>query len=66
MGEVKRLSLGFPPSETQKKLYESRARHTGFGGARGGGKSHGLRTKVVMLCYEYPGIRCMIVRQTYP
>ena len=41
-------------------------RHVGFGGARGGGKSFGVRLKAIILCLIYAGIRVMIVRKTYP
>ena len=55
-----------PPSETQERFFQSKCFHTAFGGARGGGKSWGVRAKAVMLAYQYPGIHIMIVRQSYP
>lgn len=33
---------------------------------RGGGKSHAMRMKIVLLCLNYAGIKTMIVRKTYP
>lgn len=33
---------------------------------RGGGKSWFVRTKAIILCYAYAGIKVLIVRKTYP
>lgn len=55
-----------PPNEKQKRFLTARTKHIGFGGARGGGKSWSVRTKSTLLCLRYPGIRCLIVRRTYP
>ena len=54
------------PSEKQKLFLKARTKHVGFGGARGGGKSWSVRTKAKLLALRYPGIRCLIVRRTYP
>lgn len=54
------------PSEKQRQFLRARARHIGFGGARGGGKSWAVRTKAKLLALRYPGIRILIVRRTYP
>ena len=54
------------PSERQKLFLEARTKHIAFGGARGGGKSWAVRTKAKLLCLQYPGIRILIVRRTYP
>lgn len=55
-----------PPSEKQKLFLKDTHKHVGFGGARGGGKSWSVRTKAVLLCLKHPGIKCMIIRKTYP
>lgn len=39
---------------------------TFFGGARGGGKSHGLRSIMLMRRFQYPGSTGAIFRKTYP
>ena len=52
--------------EKQKKFLLARAKHVGFGGARGGGKSFVVRWKAKLCAINYPGIRCLIVRRTYP
>lgn len=54
------------PSEKQKLFLRARKKHVGFGGARGGGKSWGIRTKGKLLGLKYPGIKELIVRRTYP
>ena len=54
------------PNLKQLEFLKARAAHVGFGGARGGGKSWVVRYKAVLLCLQYPGIKVMIVRNTYP
>lgn len=54
------------PSPRQAEFLAAKAKHIGFGGARGGGKSWAVRAKAILLCQRYPGIRCLIVRRTYP
>ena len=53
------------PSEKQKLFLASKAKHTAFGGARGGGKSWTVRDKSKRLALRYPGIKLLIVRKTY-
>ena len=55
-----------PPSDKQKLFLKARTKHIGFGGARGGGKSWAVRAKAKLLALNYPGIRILIVRRTYP
>lgn len=50
----------------QKRFMKATAKHVGFGGARGGGKSWAVRTKAKILAARYQGIRMLIVRRTYP
>lgn len=54
------------PSEKQKLFMKDKHMHVGYGGARGGGKSWAVRTKATLLGANYPGIRILIMRQTYP
>lgn len=66
LGE-KALQAAFgEPTEKQQKFYTSNTRYVGYGGARGGGKSHGVRGKATFLAWEFPGIKILIVRQTIP
>ena len=50
----------------QAEFYTSSALYTGYGGARGGGKTHALRIKAVWGALEYPGIKILVIRRTYP
>ena len=54
------------PYPKQRDFLLSRTRYTAYGGARGGGKSFALRYKLVLLCLNYPGIRVLLVRRSYP
>lgn len=54
------------PSEKQWAFLRAREKHVAFGGARGGGKSWSVRTKAKLLAVQYPGIKMLIVRRTYP
>ena len=60
-------TLSIPrPSEKQRLFLTDTHRCVGYGGARGGGKSWAVRVKAVLLCLQYPGIKVLIVRKTYP
>ncbi len=54
------------PNEKQKLFLRDQHKHIAFGGARGGGKSWAVRAKAKLLAFNYPGIRILIVRRTYP
>lgn len=54
------------PTFKQALFLSSEARYVGYGGARGGGKSHAVRAKATYLAFEHPGIRMLIVRRTFP
>lgn len=56
----------YKPNEKQRLFYLARAKHIGFGGARGGGKSHAVRNKAILLALRFRGIKILIVRRTYP
>lgn len=58
--------LDIRPSEKQKEFFASSTRYTAYGGARGGGKSWALRNKLVLMCFNYPGISALLVRRSYP
>jgi len=62
--EQRILKIPGKPSKRQAEFFASRAKYTAYGGARGGGKSWALRRKLVMLCLNYPGIRCLLIRRT--
>lgn len=59
------LDLGRPNSEPQKQFFAAREKYVCYGGARGGGKTWASRTKVVGMCFRYPGIKILFVRREY-
>ena len=59
------INLG-TPNPKQRLLYLSAAKFTGYGGAMGGGKSHALRAKAVMLALAHEKLNILIVRRTMP
>lgn len=62
---MKLMFEGFP-SERQREFFLSRARHTAYGGARGGGKSWAMRRKFILLALRYPGLNLLLLRRTLP
>ena len=52
------------PNPRQREFFLSRARHTAYGGARGGGKSFAMRRKMVLLAMRYPRLRLLLLRRT--
>ena len=65
MGKLQ-LILEPPNNEKQEAFLSARTKHIGYGGARGGGKSWSVRNKAIRLCMNFKGIKCLIVRRTYP
>ena len=60
------LYLHGTPNPRQREFFLSRARHTAYGGARGGGKSWAMRRKLVLLALNYPGLNILLLRRTLP
>lgn len=54
------------PNEKQKLFFECNNRFIGYGGARGGGKSWALRTKFILLAFNYPNLKLLLLRKTLP
>ena len=65
MGEAEYRIPGIP-TERQREFFASRARFTAYGGARGGGKSWALRRKLIAMCLRYAGLRCLLIRRSFP
>ena len=59
------MDFGCPNSEPQWKFFLSRVRYTGYGGARGGGKSWSIVRKAPLMALYYGGIQILIVRREY-
>lgn len=60
------LYLPGEPNERQAEFFSSSAKHTAYGGARGGGKSWAMRRKLVLLSLANPGLNSLILRRTLP
>lgn len=60
------LKLEGEPNERQREFFMSRARHTAYGGARGGGKSWAMRRKFILLALRYPALNILLLRRTLP
>ncbi len=54
------------PNPRQVEFFCSRARHTAYGGARGGGKSWAMRRKFVLLALRYSNLQLLLLRRTLP
>lgn len=52
------------PNEKQRIFFESTAKYTAYGGARGGGKSWAMRIKLILLALNYSGIQILLLRRT--
>lgn len=60
------LVLRGSPNPRQKEFFASGARHTAYGGARGGGKSWAMRRKFVLLALATPSLNALLLRRTLP
>lgn len=54
------------PNPKQIEFFKAEAKHIGYGGARGGGKSWSMRRKFVMLAMRYSGLKLLLLRRTMP
>ena len=54
------------PNPKQVAFFEADAKHIGYGGSRGGGKSWAGRRKGVMLCMRYDNLKGILIRRTMP
>lgn len=60
------LVLRGAPNPRQREFFASDARHTAYGGARGGGKSWAMRRKLVLLALATPELNVLLLRRTLP
>lgn len=54
------------PNARQKLFLRATNRFIAYGGARGGGKSWAVRQKATLLALNYPGIKILVLRRTFP
>lgn len=63
---AKEFVLHGVPNARQVEFFKSTARHIAYGGARGGGKSWAMRRKFVLLAINYPKLKLLLLRRTFP
>lgn len=66
MKNKKEFKLVGYPQHKQKEFFLAKTKYIAYGGARGGGKSWGLRRKIVLLALNYAGISILLIRRTLP
>lgn len=62
--DTSKLIFG-PLTEKQQLFMQAETKYVGYGGARGGGKSHAARYKAVGMAMKFEGIRILMVRAHY-
>lgn len=64
----KAIKVWDPGEANPKQLlfYKANTLYIAYGGAKGGGKTHAVRTKAFGGALMNPGIRILVMRQTYP
>lgn len=66
-GAAARTTVDLGTLNPKQKLFcQARTRYIGYGGARGGGKTHVLMRKSFGGAVHYAGLRVLIVRREYP
>ena len=68
MSETNELNIPLHPKQREalKLLSNPSIRVLGYGGARGGGKSHLSRAYLVLRALKYPGTTHLLLRRSYP
>ncbi len=66
MNCVEKLLNSLHPFPPQEAFFRAKARRIAYGGARGGGKSFAMRSKLVLLALRYAGIQILLLRRTFP
>ncbi len=60
------MQFGFSVTKKQKEFIDTPAFEVLFGGAAGGGKSHGQLIDALLFALKYPRSKQLILRRTYP
>lgn len=63
---VGRFETFYDPHPKQDQFHLSAAPNVLYGGAAGGGKSHGIRMDAYLRCLTVPGFRALLLRRTFP
>lgn len=59
-------ALGYVPNDRQQVFHDATEFDVLYGGAAGGGKSKALLMEGIKVCQQYPGIRVVAFRRTFP
>lgn len=60
------INIDIALTDKQKTFMDSPNRYILYGGARGGGKSFAVQRDATIKCLQYPGIKLIIIRQSFP
>ena len=60
------IKCGYQPQPKQALLHGAKVKQILYGGAVGGGKSHGLRFDAYQFCLENPNLRAYLFRKNLP
>lgn len=58
-------AFGYVPNERQAEFHAATEFDVVYGGSRGGGKTKALLMEGIKLCHERPGLRALLIRQSY-
>jgi hypothetical protein len=58
--------LRWRPTVKQAEFHAATEDSVLFGGSRGGGKTAAAVLEAIRLCAQYPGIRCLVIRRSFP
>jgi hypothetical protein len=58
--------LKYKPTPKQQQFHAATEDEVLFGGSRGGGKTRALVMEGARLCVQYPGIRVLLIRRSFP
>lgn len=66
MNKIETLLSSLHPFPPQEAFFKATAPRVAYGGARGGGKSFAMRSKLIMLALGYSGIQILLLRRSFP
>ncbi|MBE6551580.1 MAG: hypothetical protein E7665_05525 [Ruminococcaceae bacterium] len=66
MNKKEKYIRSIKPYPPQEAFFSASARRIAYGGARGGGKSYAMRTKLILLALNMAGIQILLLRRTFP
>ncbi len=65
--KIKKKEIVIPQlNPKQMEFFKAKTRYIAYGGARGGGKSFAMRNLFVVLALQYPELKLLLLRRTFP